>query len=58
MSTSTKQRTTLFLNPQVLKHARAQAILEDLTLTEIVEKALLKYLPEKIVIKKLKAVSN
>jgi hypothetical protein len=54
MSTSIKQRTTLFLNPQILKHARAQAILEDLTLTEIVEKALLKYLPEKIVIKKLR----
>lgn len=54
MSTNTKQRTTLFLNPQVVKHARAQAILEDLTLTEIVEKALLKYLPEKIVIKKLR----
>lgn len=54
MSTSTKQRTTLFLNSQIVKHARAQAILEDLTLTEIVEKALLKYLPEKIVIKKLR----
>lgn len=54
MATSTKQRTTLFLNPLILKQSRAQAILEDLTLTEIVEKALLKYLPEKIVIKKIR----
>lgn len=54
MSTKIKQRITLFLNPKIVKHARAQGILEDLTLTEIVERALLKYLPEKIVIKKLR----
>lgn len=55
MSSTTKdnkQRVTLFLNPKLLRHARAQAVLEDLTLTELVKKALIDYLPEEIVIKK------
>jgi len=47
-----KQRVTLFLNPKLLRHARAQAVLEDVTLTELVKKALINYLPEEIVIKK------
>jgi hypothetical protein len=54
MSTTKKQRVTLFVNPDVLRHARAQAILEDLTLTQIVEKALYSYLPEEIKIIKPK----
>lgn len=52
MSTDTKQRITLFINPAIVKHARAQAIIEELTLTNLVEKALIKYLPKEIVIKK------
>ena len=52
MTTDTiKQRVTLFLNPDIIKHARAQAVLEDLTLTTLVEKALVKYLPKEIIIK-------
>lgn len=53
MSTSTGQRTTLFINPLIAKQARAQAVLEELTLTELVEKALIKYLPKETVIKKV-----
>lgn len=52
MLTNTKQRITLFINPTIVKHARAQAVLEELTLTSLVEKALIKYLPKEIVIKK------
>ena len=52
MATTAKQRITLFINPQIVKHARAEAIIEDLTLTKLVEKALLNYLPIEIVIKK------
>jgi len=52
MSTITKQRITLFINPTIVKQARAQAIIEELTLTNLVEKALIKYLPKEIVIKK------
>ncbi len=48
-----KLRTTLFLTPPIVKHAKAQAILEDITLTELVEKALLDYLPQETVIKKV-----
>jgi hypothetical protein len=52
MTTSTKQRITLFLNHSIVKHSRAQAIVEELTLTSLVEKALVAYLPAEIVIKK------
>lgn len=53
MTTTSKQRVTLFLNPSIAKHARAQAVVEDLTLTTLVEKALVKYLPKVTVIKKV-----
>ena len=52
MSTSDKQRVTLFLIPDLLTHARAQAVVEGRTLTELVERALIKYLPKKTEIKK------
>ena len=56
MTTNTKQRITLFINTSVAKHARAQAVVEDLTLTSLVEKALIDYLPQKTVIKKAKII--
>ena len=40
------------MNPAIAKHARAQAVVEEITVTELVEKALIEYLPEEIVIKK------
>jgi hypothetical protein len=51
-NTNNKQRVTLFVNPSILKHARAQAVVEDRTLTSLVEKALVEYLPKATVIKK------
>jgi hypothetical protein len=53
MTTNGKQRVTLFLNPDLLTHARAQAIVEGRNLTLLVEKALIKYLPKETVIKKV-----
>lgn len=53
MTTSNSKRTTLFLNPNILKHAKAQAVIEDTTLTALIEKALIKYLPEETTIKKV-----
>lgn len=47
-----RQRVTLFINPSIIKHARAEAIVEDITLTTLVEKALIQYLPTEIIIKK------
>jgi hypothetical protein len=47
------QRTTLFINPLLAKQAKAQAVLEELTLTALVEKALISYLPQETVIKKI-----
>jgi hypothetical protein len=50
---SQKQRITLFVKPAIVKQARAQAILEEITLTALVERALIKYLPQATVIPKL-----
>jgi hypothetical protein len=52
MTTSTTQRVTLFFNPSIAKHARAQAVVEEVTLTALVEKALISYLPKVTIIKK------
>ena len=52
MSTNTKQRVTIFLNPLIAKQARAQAVVEDVTLTNFIEKALINYLPTETIIKK------
>jgi hypothetical protein len=51
--TGIKQRITLFIKPAIAKHAKAQAIVEDVTLTELIEKALIQYLPIETVIKKI-----
>lgn len=53
MTTNKTQRITLFINPSISKQAKAQAIIEDLTLTSLVEKALIQYLPKETIIKKL-----
>lgn len=54
MTTNTdKHRLTLFINPALLKQARAQAIVEDMTLTALVEKSMISYLPVETVIKKV-----
>ena len=49
-----KQRVTLFLNPKLLVHAKAQAVIQDITLTTLVEKSLVAFLPDEIVVKKPK----
>lgn len=55
MATNNNQRITLFINSSVVKQARVQAVVEELTLTNLVKKALIKYLPKEIVIKELKS---
>lgn len=53
MSTSTKQRITLFIHPAIAKQARAQAVVEEVSLAALVEKALVIYLPKETIIKKI-----
>jgi hypothetical protein len=53
MSTAAKKRLTLFLNPAIIKHARVQAVFEELTLAALVEKAVIQYLPKETIIKKV-----
>ena len=52
MTTDNTQRVTLFINHSIVKHAKAQAIVEELSLTNLVEKALINYLPKETIIKK------
>ena len=52
MKKNKQQRVTLFLNPNLLKHAKAQAIVDEISLTALVERALSKYLPKEIILKK------
>lgn len=52
MITSTGRRITLFINPSIVKQARAQAVAEEVSLTALVEKALIDYLPKETIIKK------
>ena len=52
MTTNKTQRVTLFLNSSITKHARAEAVVEELSLTALVEKALIAYLPKETIIKK------
>jgi predicted metal-binding protein len=47
-----KQRITLFICRSIAKQAKAQAVVEELSLTGLVEKALLNYLPKETVIRK------
>ena len=47
-----KQRVTLFLNPDLLKQAKAQAIVDGLSLTSLVEKILIEYLPKETIIRR------
>lgn len=44
------------MNPSIVMQARAQAVVEDLTLTSLVEKALIHYLPKETVIKKVEVI--
>lgn len=53
MTTPDRQRVTIFMNPLIAKHARAQAVVEEVSLTALIEKALIKYLPKETVIKKI-----
>lgn len=52
MATDKKQRITLFMDSFIAKHAKAQAVVEDLSLTDLVEKALDSYLPKETIIRK------
>ena len=52
-SSKKSQRVTLFLKPEILKQARAQAVLEEITLTQLVTNALIDHLPLETVIKKV-----
>jgi hypothetical protein len=52
MTKNEKQRVTIFFNPSLLKHAKAQAIVEEINLTSLIERALINYLPKETVIRK------
>lgn len=51
MTTDKKKRVTVFLAPGLLKHAKVQAIAEDISLTVLIARALSQYLPKETIIK-------
>jgi hypothetical protein len=50
MTIDKKQRVTLFLDPSLLKQAKMQALIEDKSLSALIERALTKYLPKETII--------
>jgi hypothetical protein len=52
MTHSERQRVTIFLNPDLVKQAKAQALVEDKSLATLIENALVSYLPLETLIKK------
>jgi len=52
MTTNAKKRVTLFIDPAVIRLAKAQAVAEGTTLARLVEKVLIAYLPNKIVLRR------
>lgn len=54
MTTNGKQRVTVFIHAAIVKHAKTQAIIEELTLTDLVEKALINYFPKETIVRKHK----
>jgi hypothetical protein len=53
MTKNEKQRVTLFIKPNILKLAKVQAVMEEISLTLLVEKALMAYLPKETILKKV-----
>jgi len=49
---STKRRLTVFIDHFIAKQAKAQAIVEEISLTSLIEKALIDYLPKETIVKK------
>lgn len=58
MTTKKNQRLTIFINPSLAKHAKAQAIIEETSLTSLIERALIEYLPKETIIKKVEISKN
>lgn len=52
MTETDKRRVTLFLDPALLKQAKAQAVAEETSVSAMIEKVLVKYLPKETVIRK------
>ncbi len=52
-NSKSKQRATFFLNPDIVKQAKAQAIIEGRSLTDLVERSLVRYLPDETTIRKV-----
>ncbi|MFZ2975310.1 MAG: hypothetical protein WA055_01600 [Candidatus Moraniibacteriota bacterium] len=58
MTTKKNQRLTIFINPSLAKQAKAQAIVEERSLTDLIERALIEYLPKETIIKKVEISKN
>jgi len=51
MTNNKKKRVTVFIDQDILVHSKAEALINDVTLSQLIEKALVKYLPKETTIK-------
>ena len=58
MTPQINKRVTIFINPSIVKQAKAQAISDGVSLTNLVEKSLISYLPKETVFKSNKGGEN
>jgi len=53
ITTLNTRRITLFLTPALAKQAKAQAVIDDISLTTLVQRALMAFLPKETIIVKV-----
>lgn len=51
MTNNIKKRVTIFIDNEILIHSKAEALIREITLSQLVEKALVNYLPKETTIK-------
>ena len=51
MTNKTKKRVTIFIDPEILIHSKAEALIRGITLSQLIEKAMVDYLPNETTIK-------
>jgi hypothetical protein len=51
MTNNNKRRVTVFIDPDLLKQSKAEAIIKEISLSELIEKSLINFLPKETIIK-------
>ena len=57
MTYESKKRVTVFIDPELLIHSKAEALIKEISLSILVENALISFLPKETTIK-TKKITN